>query len=83
MITTEQLDEWQKLCDAATPGPWYWDPIDECLRSEIEDSAVWESCGRLIDIEKNGKLIATARTAMPLLIEEVKRLRNSDENNAR
>ncbi len=28
MISEEQLNTWQALCEAATPGPWFWDDGD-------------------------------------------------------
>lgn len=50
MITDDELDRWQALCDDATPGPW--------------------------------EFIVAARTALPMLIAEVRRLRAMEKEKA-
>lgn len=85
-VTSEQLDEWQRLADAATIAPWDWEPHgqnDEALfagPSEKHGFAIHRlnilNCGA--DWDHNGAnnkaFIASARTAVPLLIAEVRRL---------
>lgn len=55
--TPEQIAEWSRLCNAATPGPWANDlAIDESL---------WDRP------DSNAAFIAAARTAVPVLLAEV------------
>jgi hypothetical protein len=74
-ITREQLDEWRELCDAATEGPWTVDMrvgifVREApLKRRVIASAESENH------ESNERFIATSRTAMPALLDEVDRLR--------
>lgn len=84
-VTQEELAEWQRRCDAATPGEWTprFKP-----HSKIDPSDEWHvdaappfgcvSCG-LSDgdaqAQSDAAFIAAARSAMPRLIAEVARLR--------
>ena len=59
-----KLDDLQKLCDAASPGPWQpWD----CRLGKDGD----------YDVSEDSFFVAAARTAMPELIAEVRRLREA------
>ncbi len=80
-ITEEELDRLEKLCDAATKGPW---------TSYIEGRDC-ESGSHFImtagdDIELSGAtiadydFIAAARQAVPRLIAEIRALRQSKSN---
>ncbi len=85
MITDDELAEWQRLCDAATPGPWRLDGrhdyddgsefgIDMIVANNgepvvIADSGVYPPHGQ------DAEFIAAARSAIPRLLEEVRRLR--------
>jgi hypothetical protein len=53
-VNTEQLDEWQRITDEATPGPWYfatapYDPekqtkaeyVTSALNKWREDATLW------------------------------------------
>lgn len=64
MITKEQLTEWQKLCDEATPGPWEEDAglvtADDCFKGLCYDIS-----------DEDAAFIVAARTAMPALIARV------------
>lgn len=85
-ITEAQLDEWARLAEEATPGPWYGadqvrpSPEERAIPASVLDSgrsaifrAVW-----LIDNKRwnrDAAFIAAAREAIPALIAEVRRLR--------
>jgi hypothetical protein len=56
------LDELQRLCDAATPGPW-----------DVEDGVVLRKVGDVIFVE-DAAFIAAARDALPKLIARVREL---------
>ncbi|NMP22222.1 hypothetical protein [Sulfobacillus harzensis] len=81
MITNEELERWQALCDAATPGPWSWDGLDLVGGQEPNKSVIprvapdaygeWYANWAKDDV----RFVATARDAMPALIAEVRRLR--------
>lgn len=91
MITDEQLAEWRALCDKATPGPWRPERticgngerlyrvkypahgLNEGASFEIAHLVTTE--GGLEQQGHDARLVATARTAMPQLLEEVERLR--------
>lgn len=90
MITEDDLERWQALCDAATPGPWKlwngWGPAEDgkyrvCgigpdnsgTGITASDWPASDVAGRAEDLE----FVAIARTALPALIAEVRRLRNS------
>lgn len=76
-VTAEELAEWRRLCDAATPGPWE-------VKATVFNSRVvspsgvvvgdWGMASYLSDVD-NGKFIAASRQAMPRLLAEVERLR--------
>jgi hypothetical protein len=77
MITSEQLQHWRALAEAATPGPWE----GESVWSDDSDSyyvAVADGRGLLdtyISIsDADAAFIAAARTAVPALLAEVERL---------
>ena len=78
-ISDDQLDEWEGLDKAATPGPWAYSlmPVMGKLTAKgerrkryslINDDAPFKNS---IDAE----IAALARTAFPYLIAEVRRLR--------
>ena len=65
MLNDEQLNEWQRLADEATPGPW-----------RLRDFFALTRVVGVADMNssENAAFIAAARTAVPALIEEVRRL---------
>ena len=68
-ITDDYLDRLQAICDAATEGPWV---VSNC-------SASWSPkrggrCPVYFDGD-NLQLAAASRTALPLLIAEIRRLK--------
>jgi hypothetical protein len=66
-----KLEEIENLCEKATLGPWYWDSIDEIVRTEAEESNVWTSCGALLSKE-DGNFIAASRALVPKLLAVAK-----------
>lgn len=81
--TAEQLAEWKRLADAATPGPWIW-PGDSMYGNGGEregdcfDPPIIETDSGHYGPEENDRdFIAAARTAVPSLIAEVGRLREA------
>lgn len=71
-ITEQQLKEWEEMEKRATPGPW------DALNS-IEGWYLREPLGFCLletnSLEENDiKFVSMARTALPLLIEEVRSL---------
>lgn len=79
-LTDHLLAEWQRLADEATTGPWR---VQECPESESEAIAgAWDVEGAggvdvALDLDRpaDAAFIAAARTAVPALIAEVRRLR--------
>lgn len=77
------LDELQKLCDAATPGPWTHHRQQHCPQincHEIElrtrhGGALYRSTSYGL-MEVDGEFISAARTEMPKLIKRVHDLRH-------
>ena len=84
-VTEKELAEWQALCDAATPGPWYMDS-GEALKLRAPHGGYVAILGNLIGqhgsggreqpdtVSANAGFIDHARTGMPRLIAEVRRL---------
>ena len=85
------LEFWRQLDQAATPGPWTYDPADGGM-IDSEEAAVafvaWYSGASFAPREvethsrADGRFIAAARTGVPTLVAEVERLRDLlDERN--
>jgi hypothetical protein len=66
----EQLAEWERLAAEATPGPWETDPNDTVASA---GGMVVADCYMSFD----GEFIASASTAVPALVSEVRRLRSA------
>ena len=77
MITNEQITEWRRLAEAATPGPW----------EEVAESGEWwmttatDEDGSLYVIPDTANMnqadvdfIVASRSAVPALLAEVERL---------
>lgn len=104
-LTDTELTDLEKLCDAATDGPWEWKPgpLNVQLEGNIEyaDGNPVLVAGGCHNNDGNGcqpdgiggdvlrrcpihpakqdrDFIATARTALPRLIAEVRRLREGN-----
>lgn len=74
-ITAEQLDEWRKLADDATEGPWIVGKHTKILCAANYVVATVPS--GVHERRANKLLITVARTAIPALISEVERLREA------
>lgn len=75
-MTDEQLEQWEALANAATPGPWV--EVEEdggqwLAGPEIESDYI---CDTAYMDDEDMAFVTAARTAVPLLITEVYRLRN-------
>jgi hypothetical protein len=86
MLTDDQLAEWQRLADEATPGPWEGERFGVVV-AHVNGVRRQVACAQgdavmhgdaTVDVvtlqRSNGNLIASARTAVPALIAEVRRL---------
>ncbi|MDX2200452.1 MAG: hypothetical protein SF069_15970 [Phycisphaerae bacterium] len=86
-VTEEELERLERLCDAATKGPW---------KSWLEGRDHWGGSHVIIDGEgddielsgtaatpANHDFIAAARQAVPRLIAEIRALRQSKSNTKR
>jgi hypothetical protein len=71
MMTTERLQEIENAANEATAGPWGVDKYGDVCLAYDDEHDIFELCGTIDDAE----FIALARTAVPELLEEVKRLR--------
>lgn len=90
MTAPLDLDALRALADAATPGPWFT-PDSPRLQGAVSsrignrevqvasidgDAAMHDERAAAVDIQRaNAGFIAAARTALPTLIDEVRRLR--------
>jgi hypothetical protein len=85
-LSDERLAEIEKRCAAATPGPWEW-PADHCDRFTVvawSDGPRWGT-PRDVTVQPEGRtyaqaeadaaFVARARTDVPDLVAEVRRLR--------
>ena len=77
--TTQQLDDIEQRANAATPGPWCTDSWEIYQGAEFEAGAEWigETCrsGEMDDGRADAEFVAHARTDVPALLAEVRRLR--------
>lgn len=83
-MTTKELDALQALCDGATAGPWHTEDIGEPpKRRWVVDArhrcVAGGTAGGLGPRAFDADFIAAARTAMPTLIAEVRRLTSEGE----
>lgn len=88
-MTDAELGELQSLADAATPGPWEWIHKSNCepeygsLREPNGERIIDLRCNEcddsFVDLAENRAFIAASRTAVPRLIAEVRRLRDTLE----
>lgn len=87
-ITNEELEEAQKLCDAATPGPWKFDEECQHLFSEADATIViyarvdigYTSQVEWMEVEaKDAEFIAKSRELIPKLLAEIQRLKGENE----
>lgn len=79
MIPDAKLREWEALADAAMEGPWV-NPDGYCVRREPQEPwrtvcVTWPSGQSVEQGVDDMEFIAEARTAVPALIAEVRRLR--------
>lgn len=83
-MTDARLDEISALADAATPGPWWYLPNGRVLAADLTHPrpgdisytvmGAFEECDDHA-CDRDGEFAADARTAVPELIAEVRRLR--------
>ena len=78
-ITDEQLDEWEKLDKAGTPGPWGYSlmPVEGKLTAKDgrgKRYSLVAADAPFVD-PADAELAALARTTFPYLIAEVRRMR--------
>ncbi len=93
MITDEDLNEWQRIVDEATEGPWEWCSDDDTDGFAVAGSldkrrrrkwalcscgVGYESCG-INTSQENIDFIVMARAAVPALIEELRASRRTVE----
>ena len=72
MITDEQLAAWQKLCDAQKSTEWREGGVYTVLKFYDRNSS-YDTAEDGFDFDRHvaSPFIAVARTAMPLLLEEI------------
>lgn len=84
MLTNDQLGEWEAIASKATPGPWNTSTCGGCGAIELNDANSFSLLSPhyiydgdyegSVNKETDADFIAMARTALPLLIAEVRRL---------
>lgn len=65
----EKLNEWQRVCDKATPGPWK----ASTGAAGHTDAYPYGPITDVVQAQKNADFLSAARESMPLLIKEVER----------
>lgn len=77
-LTNADLDAWERLAEAATPGPWRMQTA-ACDHPDADEHVAIKGGGRLVvpcvEEPADAALIAAARLAIPALVAEVRRLR--------
>lgn len=78
-MTPEQLDEIEERAAAATPGPWRVDGY--AIAAEVDTDSFLEVCSfRGNYADEDMPFVAAARTDVPALVAEVRRLREELES---
>lgn len=80
----ERLEELEKLCDAATHGPWAWDCVDSLqlgmdgIVNRANKTVVFCNSGRGSGspTDEDAEFMIESRMAVPELIREVERQRD-------
>ncbi len=81
LIADAELVRWRALCESALPGPWECEiELGAASPQQMTDCIIVQSVDAHIafcfsDTPNTPKFIATARAAMPRLLDEVERLR--------
>lgn len=71
-MTDAELDDLQRLCEAAPPGPWLAHPGTGVIGwGDPSNPVEWFP----LDDADADELMARSRTALPQLVAEVRRLR--------
>ena len=90
-MTSEELKRLEELCEKATPGPWHSSAGSHVIQTAHVTRDVWHICDCLplslnhtenyysLELHANKEFIAAARTAVPELIAEVRRLKERCE----
>lgn len=73
-IESKQLDQWKALADAATPGPWRAQ-VSLGAATLARESGALLAAGQGLFEPQDAAFIAAARSAVPVLISEIERLR--------
>lgn len=76
MISEKKLQEWERLANEATPGPWkYGDDAGDCYckRYEIYDGEMCLICPEIVS-KKDAEFIVMARNVIPQLITIIRDL---------
>lgn len=77
-LTNADLDAWERLAEAATPGPWRMQTA-ACDHPDADEHVAIKGGGRLVvpcvEEPADAALFAAARLAIPALVAEVRRLR--------
>jgi hypothetical protein len=75
MMDKERLEELKKLCEDATPGPWwqYRHGVDDYQNGGLcaNDTELWGGYDGCMPSSADIELMAQSRTALPELIAEV------------
>jgi hypothetical protein len=75
MMDKERLEELKKLCEDATPGPWwqYRHGVDDYQNGGLcaNDTELWGGYDGCMPSAADIELMAQSRTALPELIAEV------------
>jgi len=83
MITNEQITEWRRLAEAATPGPWTTDGNEFAVEGRRLGKCYDQYDGVRLAIHDNAiadaAFIAAAREAIPALLAEVERLQHGND----
>lgn len=81
-MSPERLKELRALAEAATPGPWHIDgPNADDVVAEVSSlTVVPRTNGMLCAPRYDAAFIAASRSAVPELLDEVERLRESLRN---
>jgi len=80
-MTKQELDKIRARCEAATEGPWHTmvSLTHSHIHCEDEHNNYIGLADGMMRAEPNGVFIAHARTDVPALLDEVKRLRSELE----
>jgi len=78
-MTEARKAQMRALVEAATPGPWEWEPHNRVVCNRDGEILYDDSCGEKVNAEVDAAFIAAARSFVPDALAHIERLEGENE----